>query len=381
MLAEQVFTNAQIILGDEVIHGTVVVKDGKIKSIEQGNVMVPFALDMQGSYLMPGMVELHTDNLEKHMTPRPSVKWPSLPAMISHDNQIASSGITTVFDALSLGDISPRSTRIESLKPMLETLDYSQDHQLTRVEHKLHLRCEVAHPDTLAAFEETVGNKHVGLVSLMDHSPGQRQFREVEHYRVYYQGKYGLTADEMYAYEAQQIANAEKFSHKHRLDIATYCRDKNIVMASHDDATESHALESYELGMKIAEFPTTEEAAKFSTLNNMKVLMGAPNVVRGGSHSGNISASILAKQDLLHILSSDYYPTSLLHAAFLLTHDDIGYDLAKAVRCVSKNPAEAVDLYDRGEIAIGKQADLLQVVMHGDQPLIQAVWKSGRRVI
>ncbi len=381
MSAEQIFTNAQIVLSDEVIKGTVVVQDGKIKSIEHGNVSVPSAMDMQGNYLMPGMVELHTDNLEKHMMPRPSVKWPSLPAMISHDNQIASAGITTVFDAISLGDITPKSTRLTNLKPMLETLNYSQEHQITRVEHKLHLRCEVAHPNTLDVFEETIGNKHVGLVSLMDHSPGQRQFREVEHYRVYYKGKYGLTADEMRDYETQQLANAALFSQKHRLDIAQYCRDHNIVMASHDDATESHALESYELGMKIAEFPTTEEAAKFSTMKNMQVLMGAPNVVRGGSHSGNVSAGFLAKQNLLHILSSDYYPSSLLHAAFLLTHEDIGYDLAQAVRCVSKNPAEAVDLHDRGEIAVGKKADLLQVIMHGDQPLIQAVWKSGCRVV
>lgn len=381
MLAEQIFTNAQIVLSDEVIKGTVVVQDGKIKSIEQGNVSVPSAIDMQGNYLLPGMVELHTDNLEKHMMPRPSVKWPSLPAMISHDNQIASAGITTVFDAISLGDITPRSTRLTNLKPMLETLNYSQEHQLTRIEHKLHLRCEVAHPDTLAVFEETIGNKHVGLVSLMDHSPGQRQFMEVEHYRVYYKGKYGLTSEEMRDYETQQLANAALFSQKHRLDIAQYCRNHNIVMASHDDATESHALESYELGMKIAEFPTTEEAAKFSTMKSMKVLMGAPNIVRGGSHSGNVSAGLLAKQNLLHILSSDYYPSSLLHAAFLLTREDVGYDLAKAVRCVSKNPAEAVDLYDRGEIALGKRADLLQVTMHGDQPLIQAVWKNGRRVV
>lgn len=381
MSAEQIFTNAQIILGEEVIQGTVYIKDGYIAGIDHGNVSSPSAIDMNGNYLMPGLVELHTDNLDKHMTPRPSVTWPSLPAMISHDNQIASAGITTVFDSISIGDITPRSARLANLKPMLETLDYSQEHDLTRVEHKLHLRCEVAHPETFSVFSDNVKNKHVGLVSLMDHSPGQRQFQEVEHYRVYYQVKYGLTYSEMLEYEESQLKNAKLFSDQHRSDIANYCRTNNIVMASHDDATESHALESYELGMKIAEFPTTEAAAKCSTLNNMHVLMGAPNVVRGGSHSGNVAASQLAKKDLLHILSSDYYPTSLLHAAFLLTEDDIGYDLAKAVRCVSKNPAEAVNLHDRGEIAIGKKADLLQVVMHGHQPLVQAVWKSGRRVI
>ncbi len=381
MSIEQVFTNAQIVLAEEVIHGTLVTKYGKIVDITMGNVSAPSAIDAENGYLIPGLVELHTDNLEKHMMPRPSVKWPSLPAMLSHDNHIASSGITTVFDAISLGDISPKSSRLENFKPMLETLEYSQNQNLTRVEHRLHLRCEVAHPDTHNVFSETVGNKYVGLVSLMDHSPGQRQFRELDLYRTYYQGKYGLTAEEMVAFEESQIKNSQLFSNKHRLEIANYCRENNIVMASHDDALEEHALESYELGMKIAEFPTTEEAARFSTAKKMKVLMGAPNIVRGGSHSGNISAATLAKQDLLHILSSDYYPASLLHAAFLLTQDEIGFDLPKAIRCVTKNPAEAVGLNDRGELNFGKKADLLHITVHDDQPLIQSVWKNGQRVI
>lgn len=381
MSAEQIFTNATIVLADEVIKGTLVVKDGVITVIDAGNSQNSSALDMEGQYLIPGLIELHTDNLEKHMSPRPAVAWPTTAAMISHDNQIASAGITTVFDAISVGDISPRSTRLTNLAPMIEALNYSQKHGLTRSEHKLHLRCEVAHPETWDIFAANVGNEHVGLVSLMDHTPGQRQFEEMSHYRIYYRQKYGLTADEMAAFEARQIANAKLYSDKYRLDIAEYCRNNNIVMASHDDATESHVQESYDLGMQIAEFPTTVEAASHSTERALQVLMGAPNIVRGGSHSGNVAASTLAKQDLLHILSSDYYPGSLIQAAFMLTHDDIGYDLPKAIRCVSKNPAEAVNLFDRGELAIGKNADILQVRLHKAQPIIQSVWKSGKRVI
>ena len=381
MSAEQIFTNANIVLADEVIRGTVVVKDGVITAIDAGNSSVPQGIDFQGEYLIPGLVELHTDNLEKHMSPRPSVAWPTISAMISHDNQIASAGITTVFDAISIGDISPKSARLESLTPMIDALNYSQQHGLTRSEHKLHFRCEVAHPETWDIFNANIGNEHVGLVSLMDHTPGQRQFEEISHYRVYYRQKYGLTADEMSEFEARQIANAKQYSQRYRLDIADYCRNQNIVMASHDDATEDHVLESATLGMRIAEFPTTVEAAMHSVSKSLKVLMGAPNIVRGGSHSGNVAASALAKEDLLHILSSDYYPGSLIQAAFILTEDEIGFDLPKAIRCVSKNPAEAVNLTDRGEIAIGKKADLLQVSLHGKQPLIQSVWKQGKRVI
>lgn len=235
MSAEQIFTNANVVLADEVIQGTVVIKDGVITAIDAGNSMNPAALNLHGEYLIPGLVELHTDNLEKHMSPRPAVAWPTIAAMISHDNQIASAGITTVFDAISIGDISPKSTRLANLTPMIEALDYSQKHGLTRSEHKLHFRCEVAHPETWEIFNANIGNEHVGLVSLMDHTPGQRQFEEMSHYRVYYRQKYGLTADEMSAFEARQIANAEQYSEKYRLDIADFCRRNQIVMASHDD--------------------------------------------------------------------------------------------------------------------------------------------------
>lgn len=381
MSAEQIFTNATIVLSNELMNGSIAIKEGIITAIDSGYCTHPAAIDCQGSYLIPGLVELHTDNLEKHMSPRPAVAWPTLAAMISHDNQIASAGITTVFDAIAVGDINPRSARLENLTPMIEALNYSQKNGLTRSEHKLHLRCEVAHPDTWEIFSNNVGNEHVGLVSLMDHTPGQRQFEEMSHYRLYYRQKYGLTEQEMQTFEAKQIANAKLYSHKYRLDIAHYCREHHIVMASHDDATKNHVLESYDLGMKIAEFPTTVEAATHSTQKNLRVLMGAPNIVRGGSHSGNVAASTLAKEDLLHILSSDYYPGSLLQAAFMLTDEAIGFDLPKAIRCVSKNPAEAVNLTDRGEIAVGKKADLLQVSLHGQQPLIQSVWKTGKRVM
>ena len=150
-------------------------------------------------------------------------------------------------------------------------------------------------------------------------------------------------------------------------------------MASHDDATAAHVDESHALGMEIAEFPTTEEAASLSHQKGLKVLMGAPNVVRGGSHSSNISAHFLAQLGLLDILSSDYYPSSLLQAAFMLTQEHIGYSLPQAIRTVSKNPAESVHLHDRGEIAIGKIADLVQV-KHTVLPMVQQVWKQGKRV-
>ncbi len=381
MLTEQVLTNAKIVLKDQVIHGSIHVQHGHIVAIDAGISQLPHAQDMGGDYVIPGLVELHTDNLEKFMTPRPKVNWPTLSAMLSHDGQVASAGITTVFDALSIGDISPKGDRMANLAPMLDALSHAQKEGLTRVDHKIHLRCEVAHPDTLATFQSCVRNAQVGLVSLMDHSPGQRQFQQLEQYRIYYQGKYGLSLAQMEAFEQNQIANAQAYSHKHRLAIAEQCRDQQVVMASHDDATSEHVAESHQLGMSIAEFPTSFEAAQHSTEKGLRVLMGAPNIVRGGSHSGNIAASSLATDGLLDILSSDYYPNSLLHAAFLLTDDAIGFDLPKAIRTISYNPAQAVNLTDRGELAAGKLADMVQVSLHGQQPIVRKVWKEGVRVI
>lgn len=196
------------------------------------------------------------------------------------------------------------------------------------------------------------------LVSLMDHSPGQRQFANREKYREYYQGKYSLTDAQMQQYEEEQLALAARWSQPNRESIAALCRARQIALASHDDATHAHVAESHQLGSVIAEFPTTFEAAEASRKHGMNVLMGAPNIVRGGSHSGNVAASELAQLGLLDILSSDYYPASLLDAAFRVADDESNrFTLPQAVRLVTKNPAQALNLQDRGVIGEGKRAD------------------------
>ncbi|AUZ04826.1 MULTISPECIES: alpha-D-ribose 1-methylphosphonate 5-triphosphate diphosphatase [Vitreoscilla] len=379
MSNEQILSNVKMVLADEVVWGSMFLQDGVIKAIDTSLSTLPQAQDFGGDYVIPGLVELHTDNLEKFMNPRPSVNWPSMSAVIGHDSQMIASGITTVFDALAVGDISPKGDRLTNLKPMLDAITASQQEGLTRAEHKIHLRCEVAHPSTYERFMALKDNQHLGLVSIMDHSPGQRQFAKIEKYREYYQGKYGLTDAQMDDFSELQVANAQKYSQPNRLSITEFCREYDLALASHDDATAAHVDESVGLGMEIAEFPTTEEAARLSHQQGLKVLMGAPNVVRGGSHSGNISAHYLAQLGLLDILSSDYYPNSLLQAAFMLTQEHIGYTLPQAIRTVSKNPAQSVHLYDRGEIAVGQIADLVHV-KHQNLPLVQQVWKSGKRV-
>ncbi|RJG09902.1 alpha-D-ribose 1-methylphosphonate 5-triphosphate diphosphatase [Pseudomonas cavernicola] len=380
MLAERILTNALVVTADQVFHGTVVLRDGLIAAVEEGRSDLPQAEDLAGAYLLPGLVELHTDNLEKHMTPRPGVDWPSASAVLTHDAQIIAAGITTVFDALSIGDVNPKGKRMQQLPAMLEAIAKAEAAGHTRAEHRLHLRCEVSHPLTLEVFRELVEHPLVQLVSVMDHAPGQRQFAQEAKYREYYQGKYHLSDAEMDAFIREQLANSSEYSEQYRAAIVDICGARGLSVASHDDATLAHVQESAGFGMAVAEFPTTLEAAKASHELGLKVLMGAPNIVRGGSHSGNIAAAELAQQGVLDILSSDYYPSSLLSAALLLAGQDNGYDLPKAIGTVSRAPAQAAGLVDRGEIRPGLRADLLQAKVQAGQVVIQQVWRQGKRV-
>ncbi|GAA0690459.1 alpha-D-ribose 1-methylphosphonate 5-triphosphate diphosphatase [Marinobacterium maritimum] len=382
-MKEQILTNARLILRDEVVTGTLVIRDGEIAEINQEISQLPQADNLDGEHLMPGLVELHTDNQEKYFTPRPKVDWPAHMAMATHDAQLIAAGITTSFDSVALGDIIGESTRVEKLDAMIKAIIESERVGLNRANHLLHLRCEVSYPGLMELFERYVGEDLVKLVSVMDHAPGQRQFppENIPKYREYYMIKYGLTDAQMDDFIALQQANSAQYADPFRRRICEVCHDRGIAIASHDDATLAHAQESADLGMQVAEFPTTLEAARASHELGLKVLMGAPNIVRGGSHSGNIAAKDLAKAGVLDILSSDYYPSALVQAAFMVANmEDNDYDLAQAIRLVTANPAEAANLHDRGVLEIGRRADLVQVNSHSVMPLVERVWCKGKRV-
>ncbi len=376
-----IINNGQLVLEDEVINGSLEVQDGRISAFAESQSRLAEAIDGEGGWLLPGLIELHTDNLDKFFTPRPKVDWPAHSAMSSHDALMVASGITTVLDAVAIGDVRDGGDRLENLEKMINAVEETQKRGLNRAEHRLHLRCELPHHTTLPLFEKLVGREPVSMVSLMDHSPGQRQYADRSKYRDYYQGKYHLTNEEMDKFEEEQMALAAAWSQPNRQRIAAICRERNIALASHDDATCEHVLESRQLGSVIAEFPTTIAAAQASRQHGMNVLMGAPNIVRGGSHSGNVAAHHLAASGLLDILSSDYYPASLLDAAFRIADDEgNAFTLAQAIRLVSKNPAQALGLHDRGAIAEGKRADLVLARRHGEHIHIDHVWRQGKRV-
>ena len=343
MTPATLFINAKVVLIDEIIEASVQVEDGLITSIgDPSKSPSTEVVDLKGDYLMPGLVEIHTDNLERHLMPRPKVYWEELPALLAHDAEVASSGITTVFDALGVGEADTESLRGSTWNSFLETLAFCEQKHLLRVDHHLHVRCELPAPNTIELFKPFHGHPKLSLVSLMDHTPGQRQWENLEAARTYYTGKKGWSQEKF----EFQLANAPilqaKYAEPHRAYFVDYCQTHGIALASHD-------------------------------------------VVRGGSHSGNVAAIDLARLDLLDILSSDYVPSSLLAAVMRLVDEGV-YTLPKALATVSHNPAMASGLMDRGSIKVGLRADLIHthfvnISSHKTHAIVKSAWSKGRRII
>ena len=384
-MTAQLITNVRIVTADETLVGTVEVRDGVFASVQPGRSQVASAEDWKGDYLLPGLIELHTDNLEKHLEPRPGVRWPAISALLTHDAQVSTAGITTVLDAMGVGDFDERSVRAQGLQDAANALRHARDNGLLRAEHLLHIRCELACDNMLEVAQPFLDDPTVRLVSLMDHTPGQRQWMDVERFRVYTQRNQRWSDEYLAEVVRERQDMQERNAERNRSGLLELCRTRHIPLASHDDTVPEHIDEARRNGISISEFPTTVVAALAAREHGLSIVMGAPNLVRGGSHSGNVSALTLAKDDLLDCLSSDYVPHALLHGAFLL-RDQAGWALPKAIRTVSANPANMVGLTDRGEVAAGKRADFVRVRETPETANLQSVpvpmasWRQGLRI-
>ena len=379
MKHELILDNAHIVLEHEVIHGHLLVRDGCIADIDSGRCRHPAARDLEGDHLTPGLVDVHTDNAELHLVPRPGVRWPTRPGVLAHDAAIATAGITTVLDAIACGSDYGKEWRKDIAHDTIEGITELQHSGHFRADHLLHLRCEVVAEDMIESFERSIDNPLVRLVSIMDHTPGARQFVDIDKFRLYYKGKHGLgdaLIDDMIV--TRQRLQASLAPAQRRL-VADTCRRRGITLATHDDATPEHVDEAVAVGATLCEFPTTVDAARAARRHGLATIMGAPNLVRGGSHSGNVSARTLADHDLLDMLTSDYIPASLMQAAWLL-HSEAGYSLPRAFDTVAGKPARALGLDDRGGIAPGRRADLVRVHRSAHGPVIRRVWRQGHEV-
>jgi alpha-D-ribose 1-methylphosphonate 5-triphosphate diphosphatase len=348
--------------------------------IDEASALPGCEYDLEGDFLIPGLIELHTDNLEKHFVPRAGVNWPAgISSIAAHDVHMVASGVTTVFDAITVGEPANRRQRNELFSASLNAIAAADERDLLRAEHFLHLRCELAGDGIVEQISPYMESKRLRLLSIMDHTPGQRQWRDLDKYKTYH-SLHGISEEEFAGRLDMLRAKQKKNARKNLSAIASVCRTRSLPLASHDDTTVEHVRESVKHGVGLSEFPTTLEAAQEAREHGLSIIMGAPNIVRGGSHSGNVSAEELAKRGLLDILSSDYMPASLLHAAFLLP-ELTGAPLQKALETVTINPAMAVGLNDRGELTPGKRADAAQVKLVDGIPVVRAVWRAGQRVL
>jgi alpha-D-ribose 1-methylphosphonate 5-triphosphate diphosphatase len=372
-------TNARIVTPDAVVDGTVVVRDGAIVEVAPGATRAAGALDLGGDWLLPGFVELHTDNLERQLSPRPGVRWPADAAMLQHDAQVAAAGITTVCDAVCVGFYGGKRERLDFLELSLDVLRRAREAGALKAEHLLHLRLEVTDPGCIELFEPLMAEPGLALVSFMDHTPGQRQWHDLDRYRTFHMGRSVRTEDELQVMIERRIAEQREHAAASVARLRALLDGHPAVRASHDDTTAEHVAEARGLGVTISEFPTTLVAAAAARAAGLGIVMGAPNLVLGGSHSGNVAAAELAARGLLDALSSDYVPASLAQAVFRLAGGH-GIALPEAVATVSTGPAAMLGLTDRGAIAVGQRADLVRVRPVGTTPHIVSVWRAGERI-
>jgi alpha-D-ribose 1-methylphosphonate 5-triphosphate diphosphatase len=378
MSQEIVLTNARVVLPAEVIEGTVTLRDGAVAAIGTGRSSSPTALDMDGDYLIPGVVDVHTDNLERQVQPRSNARWPSRSALVSHDAQCAAAGVTTVLDALCLGDLGLEKDRMRTFREGVTDLDALGDTGLLKAEHFLHLRCELPASDMLDLLDPVADHPRVRMISLMDHSPGVGQYANLDFWRAL-KLKDGASPDVVERLLVDMREQRERLRGPNRRALLAGVSGLDIALASHDDRTEEEIAENHEAGIRLSEFPVTMLAARAAKAVGMEVIAGAPNIVRGGSHSGNVSAAELVRAAAVDAFASDYVPASLVEAAFQCVIET-GITLPQAVALVTDRPARMAHLRDRGRLEEGLRADVVRVRVHDGLPIVRQVWRTGERV-
>ncbi|WP_020177502.1 alpha-D-ribose 1-methylphosphonate 5-triphosphate diphosphatase [Methylopila sp. M107] len=375
-----VLTNARLVLDDEVVEGTVVHAHGLIRDLSRGRSRAAGAIDLDGDLLAPGLIEVHTDNLEKHFCPRPGVIWPNpLAAALAHDAQMAAAGVTTVCDALFVGGYEVENDARRGLLPqMVSAVERGAELGLFRCDHRLHLRCELTDPELVERLAPYADRPLVALASLMDHTPGQRQWRDIALLKRF-MIREGLAPDDADALIDKRMTDGRRAAAANWPQVVALFRGRGVAIASHDDTTVADVSEARDAGCAISEFPTTLEAARAARAAGLATVGGAPNVVRGGSHSGGAAVVEFAREKTLDALSSDYAPASLLQAVERLAREDLS--LHEAFSFVTSRPAAMLGLADRGRISPGLRADFVRLRFVEATPVVRGLTVLGGSVM
>lgn len=374
-------TDLKLVLPDRVIErGAIKLEGGKIAEIVEGD-MRGRGLSAVGLTLLPGIIDLHGDMIEQHIEPRPRAMIPIEPAMHDLDGRLAANGITTAFASVSFAWRSSEIRRQENAISIIKTLNSIKPKLLT--DCKIHARFEVNNPDTVKVLVDLLDLKQIDLVSIMDHKPGQGQYRDTTRYIQFLTEWLGFTQEQIapiYSRIEEKITEIQETPRDWSVveEVVRTARQFGIPIASHDDDTPEKVRDQAEMGVTISEFPVNAEAAQAAREHNMVIIMGAPNAYRGSSNTGNMSAFDAVKAGMVDILATDYYPAAMLQAAYKLAREGV-LPLNESIKLVSANPAKAVGLFDRGRIEEGYNADLI-LVEEGIHPRVRATLRNGEPI-
>jgi len=371
-------TGAQVVLENETLQeAAVLIEDGNIAAIDPSSSAGAKEINLRGHILMPGMIDLHCDALEKEAEPRPGVHFPFDFACAQADKRNAAAGITTVYHALSFANAELGVRNNKTAADLARAVHAWQEHAL--IDNRVHARYEITDPTAPEVLNELLANNEIHLMSFMDHTPGQGQFKNNDAYRSYLARTYKKEAAEIDALLADKIAQgAGAIERMERL--AEKARQLGIPLASHDDDRPEKIDIVKALGVTVSEFPINLETAQAARAAGLATLFGAPNILRGKSQSGSMRALDAVMQGVADCLCGDYSPAALLPAVMQLPKLT-NIPLHEAVALVTSNPARAVGLNDRGLIAPRKRADLLAVRYLGGLPQAARVWSDGVQVM
>ncbi|MBM7067397.1 alpha-D-ribose 1-methylphosphonate 5-triphosphate diphosphatase [Actibacterium sp. 188UL27-1] len=370
-------TNARIVTPDGIHTGALSVENSQIGDLN----FAAEGTDLEKDFLIPGIVDLHTDHVETHVFPRAGVIWDFDAALAAHDAVVISGGTTTVFDSLSVGASMQKPERRKLLLPLIKTLGMAAAEGRFRAEHLLHLRCEICDPDTMELVDQTMDHPLTRLASVMDHTPGDRQSVDVDKWLHHTAVEMQIDNAEAREKLTELLDRSARVGATVRAHVIAAAQKAGQPLMSHDDRTVAHIHEARDEGIAISEFPTTLDAAREARNCKQQVVVGAPNYLRGGSQSGNVAVADLLAAGVVDALASDYIPRSPLDAAFRIAEDPaLPYDLPQAIALVSDAPAKMTGLTDRGRIAPGLRADLVRVRRRNGQNHVVSVWRAGLRV-
>jgi alpha-D-ribose 1-methylphosphonate 5-triphosphate diphosphatase len=368
-------THARVVLADDVLNDiALTIEDGNISAIDPLSTTADEVIDLGGKLLMPGLIDLHCDALEKEVEPRPNVHFPLDFACAQADKRNAAAGITTVYHALSFANDELGVRNNEFAAQVARAVHEWQPHGL--VDNRVHCRYEITDESGLPILKELLQEQSMHLISMMDHTPGQGQFKDMAAYRDYLTHTYKKTADEVNIIVERKL-EAATGAYARMLALAEAAHAADISVASHDDDSVERITTMIGIGADISEFPINLEAAQVAKQSGMSTIFGAPNILRGKSQSGSMKAIDAIHEKLADCLCADYSPATLIVAVMRIC-EMTDLSLPEALRLVSVNPAKAAKLHDRGAIEVGKRADLIAMGMPGGLPQITDVWVHGK---